>query len=161
VVAGDHENPVESERRAVARLAEELDVDHVARGDAVLLTATFDHCIHRKTLPESSKTRGRRKVPQVAPQVNESRPARAVFPGGRGGPTTRLGYPSCRRSSTVMAFRLAIILTALYLRLLGARRRVLADGPVSLVYYVMGPEDGEPWVMLHGLGSIAATWGPV
>jgi pimeloyl-ACP methyl ester carboxylesterase len=60
-----------------------------------------------------------------------------------------------------MVFRLASLITALYLRLLGARRRVLAEGPVSLVYYVMGPEDGEPWVMLHGLGSIAATWGPV
>jgi pimeloyl-ACP methyl ester carboxylesterase len=51
--------------------------------------------------------------------------------------------------------------TALYLRLLGARRRVLEAGPVSLVYYVIGPEDGEPWVLLHGLGSIAATWSPV
>jgi pimeloyl-ACP methyl ester carboxylesterase len=60
-----------------------------------------------------------------------------------------------------MLFRLVSLVTALYLRLLGARRRVLEDGPVSLVYYVMGPEDGEPWVMLHGLGSIAATWAPV
>ncbi len=60
-----------------------------------------------------------------------------------------------------MLFRLFSLLTALYLRLLGARRRVLKTGPVSLVYYVMGPEEGEPWVLLHGLGSIAATWSPV
>lgn len=60
-----------------------------------------------------------------------------------------------------MLFRLFSRLTALYLRLLGARRRVLEAGPVSLVYYVLGPEDGEPWVLLHGLGSIAATWSPV
>jgi pimeloyl-ACP methyl ester carboxylesterase len=52
-------------------------------------------------------------------------------------------------------------LTALYLRLLGARRRVLETGEVALVYYVIGPEDGEPWVLLHGLGSVAATWSPV
>jgi len=52
-------------------------------------------------------------------------------------------------------------LTAFYLRRLGARRQVLKAGEVSLVYYVLGPEDGEPWVLLHGLGSIAATWSPV
>ncbi len=56
-------------------------------------------------------------------------------------------------------------ITALYLRLLGAERRTLSVdleiGPVSLVYYVIGPEEGEPWVLLHGLGSVAATWAPV
>jgi len=26
---------------------------------------------------------------------------------------------------------------------------------------VLGPRGGEPWVLLHGLGSIAATWAPV
>ena len=53
----------------------------------------------------------------------------------------------------------------LYLRLLGARRLTLRmdleAGPVSLAYYAIGPEDGEPWVLLHGLGSVAATWAPV
>ena len=60
-----------------------------------------------------------------------------------------------------MLFKLFAIVTALYLRLLGARRRVLHTGEVSLVYYVLGPRGGEPWVLLHGLGSIAATWAPV
>ena len=62
--------------------------------------------------------------------------------------------------STVTA-RLFLLLTAFYLRLLGARRGLFSRGPVSLVYYEIGPEDGEPWVLLHGLGSVAAGWGPV
>lgn len=57
--------------------------------------------------------------------------------------------------------RLFLLLTALYLRLLGARRKQVRKGPVSLVYYEIGPRDGEPWVLLHGLGSVAAGWGPV
>jgi len=60
-----------------------------------------------------------------------------------------------------MLARLFVALTALYLRLLGARRRWLHQGSVSLVYYEIGPKDGEPWVLLHGLGSVAAGWGPV
>lgn len=60
-----------------------------------------------------------------------------------------------------MLVRLFVALTALYLRLLGARRRWLHEGSVSLVYYEIGPGDGEPWVLLHGLGSVAAGWGPV
>ena len=32
---------------------------------------------------------------------------------------------------------------------------------MSLVYYAIGPADGEPWLVLHGLGSIAASWSPV
>ncbi len=32
---------------------------------------------------------------------------------------------------------------------------------VSLVYYRLGPPGGEPWVLLHGLGAVAATWLPV
>jgi pimeloyl-ACP methyl ester carboxylesterase len=60
-----------------------------------------------------------------------------------------------------MLLRLVRHLVALYLRLLGARRHVLEAGPVSLVYYSIGPADGEPWLVLHGLGSIAASWSPV
>jgi pimeloyl-ACP methyl ester carboxylesterase len=60
-----------------------------------------------------------------------------------------------------MLFKFSAIATALYLRLLGARRRMLRVGEVTLVYYVIGPRRGEPWVLLHGLGSIAATWAPV
>ena len=60
-----------------------------------------------------------------------------------------------------MLLRLVRPLVALYLRLLGARRHVLESGPVSLVYYSIGPADGEPWLVLHGLGSIAASWSPV
>jgi abhydrolase domain-containing protein 6 len=60
-----------------------------------------------------------------------------------------------------MLLRLARHLVAVYLRLLGARRHVLEAGPVSLVYYSIGPADGEPWLVLHGLGSIAASWSPV
>jgi 3-oxoadipate enol-lactonase len=47
------------------------------------------------------------------------------------------------------------------LRLLGARRHRIEDGPVSLVYYTLGPAKGEPWVLLHGLGAVAATWLPI
>jgi 3-oxoadipate enol-lactonase len=57
--------------------------------------------------------------------------------------------------------RLYALFTALLLRLIGARRHRLEDGPISLVYYRVGPAGGEPWVLLHGLGAVAATWLPV
>jgi len=57
--------------------------------------------------------------------------------------------------------RLFSLATAHYLRLLGARRQQFRLGSVSLAYYDIGPADGEPWVLLHGLGSVAATWSPV
>jgi 3-oxoadipate enol-lactonase len=57
--------------------------------------------------------------------------------------------------------RLYALATALLLRLIGARRHRLDDGPVSLVYYSVGAAGGEPWVLLHGLGAVAATWLPV
>jgi pimeloyl-ACP methyl ester carboxylesterase len=63
-----------------------------------------------------------------------------------------------------MLLRLFGLATRLSLRLLGARRQRLEDpggSPVSLAYYSVGPADGEPWVLLHGLGSVAATWLPV
>lgn len=58
-----------------------------------------------------------------------------------------------------MLLYLFSLLTRYVLTLSGARRKHLRVGPVRLVYYVLGPEDGEPWVLLHGLGSVAATWG--
>lgn len=57
--------------------------------------------------------------------------------------------------------KLYALLSSVLLRVLGARRRTFADGPVSLVYYSLGPAKGEPWVLLHGLGAVAATWLPV
>ena len=60
-----------------------------------------------------------------------------------------------------MLAKLFTFLTACYLRLLGARRRRVRIGPVSLVYYTMGRRGGEPWILLHGLGSVAAGWSPV
>src|SRR5689334_3670077 len=94
-------------------------------------------------LPKSSsQTRGRRKLAQDPVLVNRPR-ARFVL------------YPGC------MLLRLYAQATRLSLRLMGAKRKVLEDGPVSLVYYILGPADGEPWVLLHGLGAVAATWLPV
>lgn len=58
-----------------------------------------------------------------------------------------------------MLLYLFSLLTRYVLTLTGARRKHLRVGAVRLVYYVLGPEDGEPWVFLHGLGSVAATWG--
>lgn len=31
-------------------------------------------------------------------------------------------------------------------------------GPVSLLTYRLGPKEGEPWVLLHGMGSTALSW---
>lgn len=60
-----------------------------------------------------------------------------------------------------MVLGLFILLTRVYFWLLGARRRRLRTGEISLVYYQLGREDGEPWVLLHGLGSMAAGWAAV
>ena len=74
-----------------------------------------------------------------------------------------------------MLLRLYVVATALFLLLTGARRRRLQVGDVSLVYYRIGrrarrpgsrhPEGqaapAETWLLLHGLGSVAATWGRV
>jgi len=46
----------------------------------------------------------------------------------------------------------------LLLRACGCRSFVFRVGEVRLRCWRAGPEDGEPWVMLHGLGSLAASW---
>jgi pimeloyl-ACP methyl ester carboxylesterase len=55
--------------------------------------------------------------------------------------------------------------TALFLLFIGARRRRLRlgglGGKVSLAYTVVGPPGGEPWLLLHGLGSVGSSWLPV
>src|SRR5260370_17512593 len=79
-----------------------------------------------------------------------------------------------------------MVATPLYLLATGARRRGLSEGEVTLAYYRIGPlpwhrarlrrrrsqdsaacdrpraaAPAEPWLLLHGLGSVAATWGLV
>lgn len=57
-----------------------------------------------------------------------------------------------------MLLRLFFLATLLYLKACGARRHRLQVGPVSLVYYKLGHPGREPWLLLHGLGSVAASW---
>ncbi len=57
-----------------------------------------------------------------------------------------------------MLARLLTLGTAARLRLAGARPFRHRVGDVSLKVYRAGPEDGEPWVLLHGLGSTALSW---
>ncbi len=52
-------------------------------------------------------------------------------------------------------------LAALALRISGARPFAFRHGEVRLRVWTAGPEDGEPWVLLHGLGALAAGWLPV
>ncbi len=49
--------------------------------------------------------------------------------------------------------------TVFVLFFFGARRRRLTVGDdVSLAYTVLGPREGEPWILLHGLGSVGSSW---
>ncbi|HEX4963389.1 MAG TPA: alpha/beta hydrolase [Thermoanaerobaculia bacterium] len=57
--------------------------------------------------------------------------------------------------------RFVTFVSTFWLRLLGARRRWLQHGEVSLAYTVIGPPGGEPWLLLHGLGSVGAGWAAV
>lgn len=59
-----------------------------------------------------------------------------------------------------MLLRLLAILTHFWLRLLGFRRTRRQIGDWSLVFYRKG-RGGEPWVLLHGLGSNALSWSAV
>jgi pimeloyl-ACP methyl ester carboxylesterase len=56
--------------------------------------------------------------------------------------------------------RLLAIVTHFWLRLLGFHRLRRTIGDWSVVFYRMGGR-GEPWVLLHGLGSNALSWSPV
>ena len=51
--------------------------------------------------------------------------------------------------------------SALILQSLGGRRKVLPIEGGFLRYQVIGPEDGEPWLLLHGMGTTGASWAPV
>lgn len=62
-----------------------------------------------------------------------------------------------------MLLRLFYISAVLYILAAGARRRKIEVGPVGLVYYELGPRrpgtaEPETWLLLHGLGSVAASW---
>ncbi|HEV8630178.1 MAG TPA: alpha/beta hydrolase, partial [Thermoanaerobaculia bacterium] len=59
-----------------------------------------------------------------------------------------------------MLLRLLAIATHIGLRLLGFRRLSRRLGDWRLVYYRKAGR-GEPWVLLHGLGSNALSWAPV
>ena len=51
--------------------------------------------------------------------------------------------------------------SATVMRALGARRPRLRIGGADMVVNELGPPDGEPWVLLHGMGSTAVAWAPV
>lgn len=51
--------------------------------------------------------------------------------------------------------------SALILQSLGGRRKTLTVEGVRLRYQVIGPDDGEPWLLLHGMGTTGASWAPV
>lgn len=60
-----------------------------------------------------------------------------------------------------MLLRLFSVWTATVLKSMGAKRRVFETGDVRLAYYEVGSPDGEPWILLHGLGSTALSWNHV
>ena len=59
-----------------------------------------------------------------------------------------------------MLMRLLALVTHVWLTLLGFRRLRRQLGEWRLVFYRKGGR-GEPWVLLHGLGSNALSWSPV
>lgn len=46
------------------------------------------------------------------------------------------------------------------MRALGARPERHEIAGCELVVHRLGPADGEPWILLHGLGSTALSWAP-
>jgi len=79
-------------------------------------------------------------------------------PGSRSTATVSflLGYPDVMEIA-----RLFTLANGLWLGLLGARRRSLVCGEVTLAYTVVGRRGGIPWLLLHGLGSVGGGWSPV
>jgi len=55
-------------------------------------------------------------------------------------------------------FRLYRSAAHLLLRSAGCRRFEIHTSVGRLLCWQLGPQDGEPWLMLHGLGSQAAAW---
>jgi pimeloyl-ACP methyl ester carboxylesterase len=51
--------------------------------------------------------------------------------------------------------------SATAMRALGAKRLRFSHGEANLVFHALGPEGGEPWLLLHGLGATAFSWAPV
>jgi len=61
-------------------------------------------------------------------------------------------------SPTDLLYRWAV---AASMRALGAHAVRFRVGDSVLKVWRLGPPDGEPWVLLHGLGSSALAWGPL
>lgn len=57
-----------------------------------------------------------------------------------------------------MLLRLYAIAVQMLLFLLGDRPRAVEAGGFRVVLHRLGPRDGEPWLLLHGLGSTAFSW---
>jgi abhydrolase domain-containing protein 6 len=51
--------------------------------------------------------------------------------------------------------------SALILQSLGGKKKILPIDGGFLRYQVIGPDDGEPWLLLHGMGTTGASWAPV
>ncbi len=57
-----------------------------------------------------------------------------------------------------MILKLFAVGTATVMRALGARRTTETAPGLRLVVNELGPPDGEPWVLLHGMGSTSISW---
>lgn len=58
-----------------------------------------------------------------------------------------------------MLLRLFALWTRLVLRLRGVRRETWSAGGYGVRLYRHGAPEAEPWLLLHGLGSTALSWG--
>ncbi len=60
-----------------------------------------------------------------------------------------------------MLLRLVPAGTAALMRLAGARPQTAQIGDYRLRLWTLGPDDGEPWLLLHGLAATAVSWLPL